>query len=281
MKGKGRIIKSIIFLCVVLACALLIWAIMPVVESKGKLSEIFLAQPVFAQQATAFPANEAGISAYVNVGQSIDLSKAKNAMRGIQAEGSNYVIGIMELSGLPEEEFPHMYISSDGWILAYYSKFAPASRIMHWGKYSGGMISTTTLKDAISKICPAIGSNFSQVEENLGYYDFKYPEAAKMVIAVDIVDDVTNTRDTDTMNFSIPNDVTLYEASFSHRSIGGSSFLKVDGDSISSTSKDASYLDCDYLEDLYLVPGKVHIVLIDEGSWGDDWLGVAVVFIYR
>ena len=91
----------------------------------------------FAQQSATFPADEAGISAYVNVEQNIDLAKAKSALRGIQAEGSNYVIGIMELPGLPEEEFPHMYISSDGWILAYYSQFAPASRIMHWGKYGG------------------------------------------------------------------------------------------------------------------------------------------------
>lgn len=275
MKGKGRIIKSIIFLCIVLACALLIKAIVPAGESKAKLSEIFLARPVFAQQATAFPSDEAGISAYVNVGQTMELAKAKNAMRGIQAEGSNYVIGIMELPGLPEEEFPHMYVSSDGWILAYYSKFAPASRIMHWGKYSGGSITTTTLQDAIAKICPSIGISAAQAG-NVGYYHFNYPNATNLTIAVD-----TTEEKYDSLHYSIPSSVTLYEASFSHCSRGGASILRdEDNRQISVTEGHASYLDCEYLEDPYLMPDRAHEMKINR-AYGTDWLGVALVFIYR
>ena len=269
MKLRRRITKSIILLCAVLACVLLIKTLVTVGEAKAKLSEIFLAQPVFAQQATAFPSDEAGISAYVNVGQSIDLSKAKSAMRGIQAEGDNYVIGIMELSGLPEEEFPHMYISSDGWILAYYSKFAPASRIMHWGKYGGGTINTNTLQDAISKTCTAVGVNFAQVREDMGYYHFKYPDATRMTVAVD-----TTEGKLDTFSYSIPSSLTLYEASYSHFSQRQHRLRDGEGQTINQTSG----LDCHQLEDRYLVPDKVHVMELGWGSWSG---GVAIVFIYR
>ena len=274
IKFGRKITKPIIFLFVVLACVLLIKPLVLAGESKGKLAEILLTQPVFAQQATAFPADEAGISAYVNVGQNIDLAKAKSALRGIQAEGDNHVIGIIELTGLPEEEFPHMYISSDGWILAYYSKFAPASRIMHWGKYGGGTIETTTLQEAISNIGPTIGVDLTQLGVSIGYYNFKYPDATNLTIAVDV------TEEKDTFSYSIPSSATLYEASFSHYSTGGDSRLYVNDQRISETDEDASYLDCNYLEDPYLLPDKSHVMEIRRG-YRTDWLGVAIVFIYR
>ena len=274
MRGRRKITKSIIFLCVLLAYALLINAIVPAGESKAKLSEIFLAWPVLAQQATTFPSDEAGISAYVTVGQTIDLAKAKTSMRGIQAESDNYIIGIMELPGLPEEEFPHMYISSDGWILVYYSKFAPASRIMHWGKYSGGSIITTTLQDAIANICPSIGISAAQAG-NVSYYHFNYPDATNMTVAVD-----TTEEKEDILSYSIPSSVTLYEASFAHYSRGGYSFIKdEDNHTISTTDEDASYLDCRYLEGSYLLPDKAHVM--EMHPYRADWEGVAVVFIYR
>lgn len=280
MKFRRRITKSIIFFCVVLMCALLIKAIVPVGESKAKLSEIFLARPIFAQQATAFPSDEAGISAYVNVGQTIDLAKAKNAMRGTQAEGSNYVIGIMELPGLPEEEFPHVYVSSDGWILAYYSKFAPAARVMQWYGYEGGTISTTTLQDAIAKICPPIGVNFAQVRGNMGYYHLKYSEATKMVIAVERIGE-GDTSKTDTFNFSIPHDVTLYEGSWSHT--GRTRYysdVKVDGTRVSKIGYTGFISD--YFEDQQIAPGKLHTIELYTSHYeSPNWAGVAAVFIYR
>ena len=240
-----------------------------------------LVKPVLAQQATAFPSDEAGISAYVNVGQAIDLAKAKNAMRGIQAEGGNYIIGIIELPGLPEEEFPHMYISSDGWILAYYSKFAPSSRIFQWYGYAGGTITTTTLQDTIAKICPTIGVNFSQAEGTIGYYHFKYPEATQITIAVERIDE-HNTNRTDTINFSIPYEVTLYEGSWSHSTRNDYySKVEINGTQISRINDDTG-LECDYLEDQQVMPGKLYTMeLYNSSVRSGYWGGVAVVFIYR
>lgn len=162
-KLRDKVVRYAVVLGVVLACILLVKGPIPARDDKAKLTEIFLAQPAFAQEVAAFPADEAGISAYVNVGQSIDLGKVKSAFRGIEAEGDTYVIGIMELTGLPEEEFPHMYVSQDGWVLAYYSKFAPSSRIMQWYGYEGGAITTTTLQDAISKLLTTLRIDYSKI----------------------------------------------------------------------------------------------------------------------
>jgi len=279
-KLGGRIIKSTVVFCALLACVLLARTLLPTGENKAKLSQILLAEPVFAQQATAFPADEAGISAYVNAGQTIDLDRVKGALTGIQAEGDNYIIGIMELSGLPEEEFPHMYVSTDGWILAYYSKFAPAAKIMHWNKYGGGTIKTSTLESGILAVCSGIGINYATLEDNIRYYDFKYPHATKLTIAVDTTEELQ-----DTFNFSVPLDITLYEGSWSHYSNGVLTELRVDDQRIEKISTNSPLLiSSGFLQEAYLTPDKVHTIWIDRHVYGpspNGLAGIAVVFIYR
>ena len=271
---KGKAIKSFLLLCILTGFAILLM-LLPGGKEKGKLErgkmleEIGLVKPAFAQEAPeAFPADEAGISAYVNAGQNIDLEKAKKAFVGIRAEGDDYVIGIMQLEGLPEDEFPHVYLNQSGWILAYYSKIAPASRIMQWHGYTGGPITTTTLQDAIAKICTEIRVDFSKVKDNISYYHFQYPEATKIVMSVDMTMD----KGEDTFNFLIPFNVTLFEGSWSHYS-KGYSLLYLDGERIDDVSegiKNAEY------KAPHLTPGKVHNAKIERSS-----SGVATIFIYR
>lgn len=281
---KGKAIKSFLLLCILsgFAILLMLW---PGEKEKGKsdrgkmLEEIGLLKPAFAQEVPeAFPADEAGISAYVNAGQNIDLEKAKKAFVGIRAEGDDYVIGIMGLEGLPEDEFPHMYLSQSGWILAYYSKIAPASRIMQWHGYTGGPITTTTLQDAIAKICPEIRVDFSKVKDNIAYYHFQYPEATKMVMSVDMV---TEGKE-DAFNFLIPFNVTLFEGSWSLRGCESygtwyRSSLYLDGGKIS----DSKGIENDKFQAPHLTLGKVHNVKIE--SFTEDCVnsGVATIFIYQ
>lgn len=288
-RPERKITKLIIVFCVVLVSIFLIQAIVPTGESKNKISDIFLTRPTFAQESTTFPADEAGISAYVNAGQNIDLAKVKSALRGIEAEGSNYVIGIIELTGLPQEEFPHMYVTTDGWILAYYSKFAPASRLMQWYGYEGRVLSTNTLQDAIAKFCNSIGMNYANIKSNIGYYHFNYPEATKLILAVRAVN-VTNEV---SFNYSIPYGVILHEASYSHYShnfenVYDSSELKIDGESLDmhgySSSTD-TLLTCNNInKGSYLVPDKSHALSIKcyfSLTGHTHWTGAAIVFIYR
>ncbi|MBW2737227.1 MAG: histidine phosphatase family protein, partial [Deltaproteobacteria bacterium] len=37
-----------------------------------------------------------------------------------------------------EEQYPHVYVSTDGWVVAYYPKERPSGWILPWADYSGG-----------------------------------------------------------------------------------------------------------------------------------------------
>jgi len=89
-----------------------------------------------ASAAVDFPADEAGISAYVKATtSSIDLNDAKSAFASIERETSDYIIGTIALTYHSEEEYPHVYVSTDGWIVAYYPKERERSWIVPWGDY--------------------------------------------------------------------------------------------------------------------------------------------------
>jgi len=62
----------------------------------------------------AFASNEVGISAYVNVGTSIDLDQAASAYKIIEDRTSTYIIGIVEVPNANDYEQPHVYINSTG-----------------------------------------------------------------------------------------------------------------------------------------------------------------------
>jgi len=154
-----------------------------------------LVRPVFAEEAS-FLAQEAGMSAYTNVG-SADLSKAKNAFKIIEKETQDYLIGLISLPGLGNFYDVHCYIQKDGWIVAYYMKDAPASKIFG-KKYYGSEGGENNLKDAIDTVCRALGKACGDIK----YYHFAYPEANKMV-------KITGKE----FRFKIPGDFTVYEAS--------------------------------------------------------------------
>ena len=77
---------------------------------------------LFAGSACAavdFPEDEAGISAYVHAKSSVNLNDAKPAFATIERETDHYIIGTVALSKHTEEQYPHVYVSTDGWVVAY------------------------------------------------------------------------------------------------------------------------------------------------------------------
>jgi hypothetical protein len=167
---------------------------------------------VSTQEGTAFLEDEAGVSAYVNTSQSIDLNKAELCYRNIEYNCSDYIIGSVELPDLPEDEDVHVYVSADGWIVAYYLKDEPAGKIMQWIGYNGSEINTTKLEDAISKMCTCVEIPYQQIKSDTNYYDFKYPDANRLMIIVDRMD----VYGTDKFEFKIPGEYEVYNASWSH-----------------------------------------------------------------
>ena len=198
---------------------------------KRYISTIFVALfgivLLFAGSACAavdFPADEAGISAYVHAKSSVNLNDAKPAFATIERETDDYIIGTVALDMHTEEQYPHVYVSTDGWVVAYYPNDRPSSWILPWADYSGGEISSTTLSKAAGIVCSQIGGTTT----GLKYYDFRYEDASKMMIIVESV-----THEENFFKVTIPMSFATYAVDWSHYNTGtdyrDGSWLYLDG----------------------------------------------------
>ena len=184
-----------------------------IMRSKIIVSIAFLCMFLLAGSASAavdFPADEAGIAAYVKASTSIDLNDTKSAFASIERETADYIIGTVALTYHSEQEYPHVYVSTDGWIVAYYPDDRPSSWIVPWGDYAGGALSSTTLSKAVGTVATAVGGTTT----GLKYYDFRYPDATKMMIIVESI-----TAGTNFFKVTIPTTFSTYAVDWSHYNI--------------------------------------------------------------
>ena len=192
---------------------------------------LFLLFTGSASAAVDFPADEAGISAYVKAKSSVNLVTVKPALATIERETDDYIIGTVDLPWHSEEQDPLVYVSTDGWVVAYYPRDRSSGWLLPWYYYSGGPISTTTLRKAVGKVCDQIGGTTT----GLKYYDFRYPDATKMMIIVESVDEGRNF-----FKVTIPTNFTVYKVDWSHYAdtrqkwCDGWSKVKLDGVAFSS-----------------------------------------------
>jgi len=167
---------------------------------------LFLLFTGSASAAVDFPADEAGISAYVKAKSSVNLVTVKPALATIERETDDYIIGTVDLPWHSEEQDPLVYVSTDGWVVAYYPRDRSSGWLLPWYYYSGGPISTTNLKEAAQIVCDQIGGS----TENLKYYDFRHPDATKMMIIVE-----SAYHSTDYFKVTIPTNFTVYRVDWS------------------------------------------------------------------
>ena len=168
-----------------------------------------------ASAAVDFPADEAGIAAYVKASTSIDLNDTKSAFASIERETEDYIIGTVALAQHTEEQYPHVYVSTDGWIVAYYPKDRESSWILPWADYAGGALSSTTLSKAVGNVATSVGGTTN----GLKYYDFRYPDATKMVIIMESI-----TSGTNFFKVTIPTTFSTYAVDWSHYNYHPSSY---------------------------------------------------------
>jgi len=252
----------------------------PVAAGQGPLI-ISLSPPAFAQTAgLKFPMNEAGISAYVNMGTAIDLVKARALLSAPEDVTDTYVIGTIPLTGNDESMWPHVYIGKDGWLLAYYPSTEPTSYLFQWYGYQGGTVNTTTLRDILISLATNLHLDLSKTETELSYFHFKYPDATKLIIAVDTV------SGNDEFRYTIPSGVALYDASWTQHAEGvvlsygnGGTSSSIDGKSLYSAGG-GTYTVCSEIPQQYESPNVAHSVGISQ-SGASGWMGFAIVFLYR
>ena len=183
-----------------------------IMRSKIIVSVVLLCMFLLAGSASAavdFPADEAGISAYVKASSSIDLNDTKSAFASIERETSDYIIGTVALTYHSEQEYPHVYVSTDGWIVAYYPDDRPSSWIFPWADYAGGALSSTTLSKAVGIVATSVGGTTN----GLKYYDFRYQDATKMMI---ILESVGPVKSPNFFTVTIPTTFSTYAVDWSH-----------------------------------------------------------------
>lgn len=280
MRQKSKVVKISLVLCVLggLAIASILWhGISPEGKGSSRMG-IFLAKPAFAQEdGVSFLEREAGISAYMNAGRSIDLAMAKSAFRTVERETDEYIIGSVPLSGYPETEDVHAYAHKDGWIATYYIKDEPAAKILDWNDYGqDGKIRGTKLEIGIIAICNAA----SVPTKDVKYYDFRYPDTNKMMIAAEAM--WSSGRGEETFSIKLPSDFVFYERSYSllGDSIGteGSCTMYLDEKEISRIRRDNTQYGV--LSPTQLSFDVLHTVKISQ-NYNNNKSFVAIVLIYR
>lgn len=241
-----------------------------------------LVPPAFAQGTVAksFLETEAGISVYVKLDQKIDLSRARALYKVLEDETDTYLIGSVELVDYGEDWVPHAWVHRDGWVVVYYSKGEPASRLMRWKGYKYGQegITTTTLYEVLVGLCTKLGGDVSALGATMSYYHWQYPETSRMLVVVD----TTNTG-SDTFTYTIPAGVAVSEVSASHCGEVGYynwsnwSHTKIN-EEVLLNGGEGSYVLVKRVPDKYQIPRSAYTVTIAHRG---GWTGVALFFLYR
>ena len=236
---------------------------------------------VAAQRAgTTFLEEEAGISAYTNVGEAMDIEKVKATFRTIEYETSEYIIGSVPLPDYEETEDVHVYVHKDGWVVTYYLKEEVVAKILDWNDYTTDeQITGTKLEDGVSVVCNAAGVPI----RDLKYYDFRYPNAEKLMI----IADAQWTEGTDTFNIKLPGEFVFYDRSYSHYAYDSlGSTLKIDENEISSLGACNDYPVTHYgqLSPTQLSLDTFHTVSLWHSGNLNNYKGEAfdaIVLVYR
>ena len=242
-------------------------------------------KPAFAQSMSTAPTfldEEAGISLYVNIGQSINLAVAKTVYRTLEKETANYIVGSIALPGLSENEDVHCFVHKDGWIVTYYLKGEPVSKIVDWNLWSGGKLTKNKLQVGLEQMTNALGKVVTDVK----YYHFHYPNANKCMIILE----TSVGSGEDSFNVTIPNDIAVYERSWSHyasitrENYGNTyySYFKIDGNTINSISGNyGPVTNRGTLIVAQLFPSAAHVVSVSYNYQNSNLYGVCVALVYQ
>lgn len=144
---------------------------------------------------------EAGISAWYDAPDVIDLELVEPVFRTIELQTTDYLIGSVAVSNYPEVYDVHVYVHVDGWILAYYLNTDPVSKIVD---VKGQTLETTHLKNVVAVVAGAAGLPVTDVS----YYDFRYPNATNMLLVAE------NSSDGNFFSIEIPSSFAYFERSW-------------------------------------------------------------------
>jgi hypothetical protein len=222
-----------------------------------------LQAPAFVRASEAGPeasdigqrlSEEAGISAYLETSSPIDLNLVRDEFRTIETEEEGeYIVGSVEVPDHPEHFDVHVYVHSDGWILAYYMKDEATSKMVD---VKAQTISSTKLKTVIAMIAGTLG----EAVGDLKYYDFRYPNAESILM---VAEDNQNGKD---FTIELPSQYAYSERSWAMYDTHYGPDFRIDG---SQAPKDWTGSNMGYgaIPASSLLVGTSHEIVAD-GNYG-------------
>lgn len=230
---------NLLKIAVVIGCATLVLA-MALANLRYKASPgliQFGPSPAFAADEAITGLNEAGMAAYINTGQSIDLADLEGTFEIVEDQTSDYVIGSISLPNYEDQQnetfHAHAYVNTSGWIMVYFLESEPAAKIVDWKAYvsSGNSRINTLLEVGLTKIASDIGVG----ADNPIFYDFGNPSSTHMMIIADI----TGTQEYDKFTVELPSGNSYQEISWGMYNLPGccgASALNVGGQTVAGSS---------------------------------------------
>ena len=202
---------------------------------------------------------EAGISAYYKTPDAITISQVRSTFRTIETETADYIIGSVAVPNYVEHFDVHVYAHKSGWILAYYMRGDPVSKIVD---AKATTLNTTKLKTVVAAVASAAGAPFSDVT----YYDFRYPNATHMLM---VAEDFANGN---AFTIQLPSSYGYFAREWALMNFNGERYFTVDG-----IRQDPVWGAADHyygtLTASQLLPDVPHTITVDD--WG------VLVLVYR
>ncbi|HIE19039.1 TPA: hypothetical protein EYP75_04870 [Candidatus Bathyarchaeota archaeon] len=110
------------------------------------------------QKGVNFLQQEAGIAAYVKVDQAIDTQRLRAAFKVVEQLSDTYLTGQIAIPGLEENWHPRVFVTQDGWIVAYHLRHEPTSMMLAlWIRGAATTLTGTTLELAIRETLRSAG----------------------------------------------------------------------------------------------------------------------------
>jgi len=234
---------------------------------------------IISQANTSFLEEEAGVCAYTKLTPPVNLITAKTAFKAIEYECEDYIIGSVAVSD-DESDDVHVYVSKDGWLVAYYLKEEPFPKILK----TMMNFDDNKLKDALKKVCDALWVSLP----TLNYYDFRYPNANKvMIIADNASGGYTYGSYSDSFRFMIPKEVAInvskmYWVIFLVK--GDNAYLYLDGTELTHLTHGEEYGELTFAQPGVpgnIIPGDYYTVEVKVVDAGYPEVNGGILLIYR
>lgn len=166
-----------------------------------------------------FPVNSAGITAYAKINASgIEIvTEALTFLDSVDDTDTTYALGkkivpiTVKAEGVDVREkniSVSFYIDTNGWIASFLERDEDTSKIMQWTDYKEKGVQDNILEEVLSSMIESLEVN---LETEINYYHFGYPEANRIVMIVETMDHIVEKSD----SFSITVPGIIHEASYS------------------------------------------------------------------